>query len=480
MEPTESPGKSDFSQAYYYAIFSSALSFTAMLCVLLHGLGVIRKYYTPQPEWSPIQRALFRQSIALTVYLLIGAIIFAAIEGWAFLNALFWADFTLLTIGLGGEFTPKTIFGRALTLPYTTLGIVWVALLVVSVRKLMNRAHLRVTTQLTERRLNQLQATLVNATRERGPMINKHTFNQIRRIETRAEITCKLIVLTASVIAALLILLGGAAVFKLAEAYQGWTYGSSCYFAYISLLTVGYGDYIPSSEIGKSFFVLWSLLAVPTLTIFINNSVDALYGSCDSLLSPFQRFLQCRRCQPQRIQQSVQRTADTTAPSAEKDIENMGSGGACISQQMLSHFKNDGPSQNSRNMSNNTSRLNRRLHCCLLAQELRNILLDMKSQGSKKYTYEEWCYYVNLLGPFTEYQGQNNVAEESHDYKGKSKIYTELPNSSSFPPTSEAIQWVSQKSPLLCSNESEWLSMRLSSRLMGISSWLVAQDHIEN
>ncbi|KAF1977624.1 voltage-gated potassium channel, partial [Bimuria novae-zelandiae CBS 107.79] len=268
-QPQKWSTKTKFTQAYYYAIFSSALSFTTLLSVVLHGLGVIRKYYAKQTKWDTNQRALFRQSISLTLYLLIGSVIFARIEGWAFLDALFWAEFTLLTIGLGGEFTTKTTLGRTLLLPYAILGMVLVALLVISVRKLMKGGRLHFTNQLTERYLKQLRETL---TRDGGPvypMSNEYTFNLIRRIGPKAEKRCSRIALSISVTATLIILLGGAAIFEIAEADQGWTYGTSCYFAYISLLTIGYGDYVPTSEAGKSFFVVWSLLAVPILTIVI-------------------------------------------------------------------------------------------------------------------------------------------------------------------------------------------------------------------
>ena len=55
------------------------------------------------------------------------------------------------------------------------------------------------------------------------------------------------------------------------ERNQGWTYFGSLYFSYTSLLTIGYGDFAPQSNSGKPFFVFWSLLAIPTLTILISN-----------------------------------------------------------------------------------------------------------------------------------------------------------------------------------------------------------------
>lgn len=39
---------------------------------------------------------------------------------------------------------------------------------------------------------------------------------------------------------------------------------------------VGYGDITPASNAGKAFFVIWSLLAVPSLTILISNMGDTI------------------------------------------------------------------------------------------------------------------------------------------------------------------------------------------------------------
>lgn len=57
---------------------------------------------------------------------------------------------------------------------------------------------------------------------------------------------------------------------------QDWTYFESMYFAYTSLLTIGYGDFSPISNSGKPFFVFWSLLAVPSLTILISDMGDTV------------------------------------------------------------------------------------------------------------------------------------------------------------------------------------------------------------
>jgi hypothetical protein len=64
-------------------------------------------------------------------------------------------------------------------------------------------------------------------------------------------------------------------VFYYAEHSQTWSYFQSVYFAVISLLAIGYGDFTLQSPAGKAFFFLWSLIAVPTMTMLVSTVVDA-------------------------------------------------------------------------------------------------------------------------------------------------------------------------------------------------------------
>lgn len=41
-------------------------------------------------------------------------------------------------------------------------------------------------------------------------------------------------------------------------------------------MTIGYGDLYPESNLGKPFFVLWTLIAVPSVTILISNMGDTV------------------------------------------------------------------------------------------------------------------------------------------------------------------------------------------------------------
>jgi potassium channel subfamily K, other eukaryote len=74
----------------------------------------------------------------------------------------------------------------------------------------------------------------------------------------------------------------GAVVFMCVERrLQNMTYFQSLYFCWVSLLTIGYGDFSPQSNAGKPFFVVWSLVAVPTMTILISDMGETIVMSID-------------------------------------------------------------------------------------------------------------------------------------------------------------------------------------------------------
>jgi len=469
------------NQAYYYAISSSAFSFLALLCVLLHGFGTIKRYYPRRAEWSSLETALFRQSISLTAYLLIGAVIFASLEDWAILDALFFVDFTLLTVGLGGEFTPKNASAQTFLLFYAIIGIALVALMVISVRKMAQQGHIRVTQHFTGKYLKELEGTLAENNECKNPMVDENTFDLIRSISRKAEKTCSRIALTISIIATLMILFGGAAVFKVAEADQDWTYGDSCYFTYISLLTIGYGDLIPTSEAGKSFFVVWSLLAVPILTVFIGNSVDTVYGTYRRLLSPFRRLFQGSRYLIRKAWQSLRVTThaqNLNHPMEGENIETIQQRENTSAQEAQAHPTRYQSLETHRNLMDQTREATLQTHCLLLANELRNAIRAMKSETTKKYSFSEWNFYMRLTK--STCPPIDTTLNGTRTRKDKSQVAPEMQNTPSLLLPIQRNEWVVQVSPLLCSNEPEYIFLAIANRLTELLYWESGQSSLEH
>ena len=67
----------------------------------------------------------------------------------------------------------------------------------------------------------------------------------------------------------------GAVAFKFSE---NWNYGDSLWFCFIAMITIGYGDFHPYTQLGRAIFVIWGLMGVAVLTILLAVIQDA-FGS---------------------------------------------------------------------------------------------------------------------------------------------------------------------------------------------------------
>ncbi|KAJ7276611.1 hypothetical protein C8J57DRAFT_1309832 [Mycena rebaudengoi] len=274
--PDTFPGH-QFTQSYYYAIISSAIYVILPSLLVANTIGAYYFHAYP-PSFNALtipQRTLMLQTITYVCYLAAGAGVFAGVEGWNYLDAVYWADYTLLTIGLGTDFPPKTHAGRALLIPFAVGGVALLGLVIGSIRGLvLERGKIKV----TRRTMHQERAKWIKRLDDPDEAWKREEWEIMRHIQQRAETTRKYSALGSSLLAFLLLWFFGALVFWYAEAPQGWTYFQSLYFSYTALITIGYGDFYPQSTAGKPFFVVWSLMAVPTVTILISNVGDIMVG----------------------------------------------------------------------------------------------------------------------------------------------------------------------------------------------------------
>jgi len=125
-----------FSQAFYYAVFSAGLYFICASLMLTTVISAYLGHCCMEFKLTMSQRTLMLQTITFLVYLLVGSAIYAHIEGWHFLDAVYWADFTLLTVGIG-NIAPVSNLGRGLLFPYAIGGIIALGLVVGSIRSLV-------------------------------------------------------------------------------------------------------------------------------------------------------------------------------------------------------------------------------------------------------------------------------------------------------------------------------------------------------
>ncbi|KAH7078512.1 hypothetical protein FB567DRAFT_451000 [Paraphoma chrysanthemicola] len=472
------------SQAYYYGIIAAGLYFIISSLLVFTAFGAWRGHYSKDFQLTASQRTLMLQTIGFMVYLLLGALVFSKVEGWHFLDAVFWADFTLLTVGIGGEFVPKTHTGRSLLFPYAIGGLIMVGLVIGSVRSLiLEHGKQKMSARMVEAKRQKVLASIDNESHTiKVGLFEKITFSQkglseaqrreqefdiMRRIHELSERRRRYTALATSTIAAMLLWLIGAVVFMYSEQPQGYTYFTWLYFAYTSLLTVGYGDFTVASNSGKAFFVFWSLLAVPTLTILISNMGD-------TIIKAFKDFtiwvgsltvLPDEKGLNSALKVGLKRIK-TGKARKKKDLDREGASRAPEKRsvdRIAKHIEDDELGQ-AEEAGEHGDFLERDIHFYhfILAKEIGKLMKDLETSPGKQYSYEEWTYYLRLIGQDENDSSGHRRPEDQykHDEGDAPDIGTADDGDT------EAWSWLGIRSPLMGNtNEPQWLLQRLSTTL---------------
>ncbi|KJK81744.1 hypothetical protein H634G_03006 [Metarhizium anisopliae BRIP 53293] len=289
-----------WSQAFYYGIWAAILYFVDASLMAVTFWGASSGHYPKDFNLTRSQRTLMLQTILFLMYLLLGALIFSKIENWRYLDAVYWADVTLFTVGFG-DFAANTTLGCALLIPYALIGVISLGLVISSIRSMiLERGRRRLDARMEEKNRRRFIRTMTKSGHDEilspidddtvsnwGPENaglphnefdrRKTEFLLMRKIQQQASIRRKWMAMAISTGVWILLWLVGAVIFVSAEEpYQQWNYFDAFYFCFISLMTIGYGDRTPNSNAGKSFFVFWSLLALPTMTVLISNAGDTV------------------------------------------------------------------------------------------------------------------------------------------------------------------------------------------------------------
>ncbi|KAG6829160.1 hypothetical protein H0H92_005504 [Tricholoma furcatifolium] len=413
------------------------------------------KAYPPSFNTLTIpQRTLMLQTVTYFLYLALGAGVFSAIEGWQFCDGLYWADYTLLTIGLGTDFPLKRTASRALLIPYAAVGIMMIGLVVGSVRGLVLE---RAKTEVAQRSLAKQRETFgarrrgAAATSSQGAW-NKEEFDCMRRIDRRAGLVQQYSALGSSFVAFLIVWTMGALVFWFSEMKpQSWTYFEALYFSYTSLLTIGYGDFYPQSNSGKPFFVVWSLIAVPTVTVLISNIGDTVVGYIKAGLF----WVGERTLLPERRKKLETKSVSTSSGSSregkqkERDDRASGSGSENESDSVR-ELKGDVERLGEAIEKGEETRGREGSLAARIAKEIRRLAQDIHTRTEVKYEWDEWLKWLEMLDM------DNNSQAAAAGGGEASESVSDAPSWS----------WLADDGPLFSRvTETEWVLSRLCSRL---------------
>ncbi|EPS40845.1 hypothetical protein H072_5256 [Dactylellina haptotyla CBS 200.50] len=463
-----------WSQAFYYAIIAAVLYFVIATLLVGNYIGILSGRYARQFTLTVAQRTLMLQTMSLMIWLCLGAGVFSKLEGWAFLDGIYFCDTTFLVVGLG-DYTLTTNAGRALLFPYAAIGIVIIGLIVSSIRGLvLERGKRKV-----ERRLLEKQREKIVDGGKNGSEIDlsseseKEKFELMREAQDKADQRRKWMALWVSITFFLLFWMVGAFVFMESEHAQGWNYFQSLYFCFTTILTIGYGDFSPTSNSSKPFFVIWSLLAVPMMTILVSNLGDTIIVMIKNLtlwlgewtvlpeekiaeLGGRNRWLKSER---QKMKQQRLKRSETLKEKAnrqqrdlaeemgepgekeeKRELERIGTGLVEEEEQQEQHGYGDGPDAM------------KFLHHDL-AIAIQELLPDLAGKATKQYTYEEWSNYIRLINTPTK-----SAREQSTPRINAPGMMAEKEG--------KETDWLGEDSPLMSrQSETEWLLTKLCSRL---------------
>jgi potassium channel subfamily K, other eukaryote len=488
------------SQAYYYAILAAILYLIIASVMVFTVVGAYLEKYKKEFYLTTAQRTLMLQTMIFMAYLLLGALVFKKVEKWQYLDAVFWADFTLLTIGLGVPFAPATHLGRALLFPYAIGGILTVGLVIGSVRSLvLERGKHKMAARFVEKKREKTVDSVDWENRtirvswfqkyqfsEKGlsePQRREQEFNAMRKIQQDADWRAKYMGLLISSSAALILWFVGAAIYAICERPQGWSYFTALYFSYVALLTIGYGDVQPVSNSGKPFFLLWTLMAIPTLTIFISHLGDTVIKSLADLAiwagnvtilpgeSPVSQELKAfihgitkgHLLNPKELRMDkppgfIPYGGDD---QMKEDIQTQLRNHAL--DRLAHHLETEELDEAlEADQSGDTRTRDIHLYHFILVKELKSLFTDLTKNPSRHYSYRDWAWYLKLLG--------QDEADGSLHQQATKMLSSDESTRREFGKADGRKHirwsWLGVRSPLMSiKTEPEWLAERLGAVL---------------
>lgn len=265
------------SIGFWYAVITSGLYFGCTITLSIHFIGYLCGAYPAKFNLLKNERSLMVFTVCFSIILIWGGGMFSRLLNISFGNSLYFCVVSILTVGLG-DVLPITVAARVLTLLYSYLGVVNLALIVAMTSGIIKATSSSVVffhnlEVLRVRELARVKNNEVTYTYEEA--FNK--MNKFRStVHSRKRINSLLSVLLAFVIFWNL----GSVALKFAE---DWSYFDGIYFCFLCLITIGYGDYAPASGAGRAVFVLWGLGAIPLMSAIISTLGEILLDLSESM-----------------------------------------------------------------------------------------------------------------------------------------------------------------------------------------------------
>lgn len=270
----------EYQQGFWCAILSVCLSGATGILLVAH---LFVRFGTNHEQLRFEGRTFILSELTLFGTLAIEALIFSQLEGWSFLDGVYFSVVTVLTIGFG-DLSPTRPATKVLLFPFAIVGFALLSnqlSLIVSVVGQRTKARRRqwylnsvMAYQQYSEQHDLLKPKL--SVDKKSPSDANALKAEIARLHRMAEARQSvedILDLTYSGLALVVFWVIGAVIFHYME---GWGFGDSFYFNYVFFITIGFGDFSPQTPVGRSVFVIWALIAVPIMTNFVVTTISTV------------------------------------------------------------------------------------------------------------------------------------------------------------------------------------------------------------
>lgn len=480
-----------YATAFYFAIIAACLYFFNTLILTINLLGYLLGHYPQHFALSNSQRTLILQTTAFGIWLIVGAAIFQKLIGISFSDALYFSEITVLTLGFG-DILATTPVARGIIFPYAVFGIVMLGLVIGSmnqffgeiendnvVRKKIDRKrqalvesspppendysgqdveNIRQETSESESRSRHSKISTINSAvfshsvfgrrKKQVTSETKDRFHAMRAIQNEVASFRRWFTLVQCLISFAIVWTIGALVFSTLQ--PELTYFGALYFNFVCLLSIGYGDITPNSNPARAFFVLWSLIAVPTMTTLISvmsdtvistfqRATNVLAGWSNISKSPLKhpRFMRIPLILKIGWTREAKRNSDTHESADEERVKSVS-----WSQAERPLRPSGKPAMEWKPSDMDVIQ---KLTCAI-----RRVTQDALD-GGNQYSYEEWAEFMQMI-------------QLSHPYLGE--MHTDKDEYGRL-----TWDWIGEWTPMMSKkSESEWILDRLCESMIRCSS----------
>ncbi|RPA83849.1 hypothetical protein BJ508DRAFT_360184 [Ascobolus immersus RN42] len=276
-------GSKFYAQGYWLTIASTVLTGVSFFMLLINFLGYKKRYYH-NFELTLKQRLLMVQTMGFFAWMALGSLIFAVIEHMRFVKSLYFVVVTLLTIGFGDgnaqiiqdiKSRLRKKMKKAGITPATGHAVPDLEMTQIQTNATGNTIETLPTQTTNRRHSHELVEKAANGEAQAREKLRER-FQRRRKREAHMSKVKKRITAVASIISFVAFWSIGAVIFSSTE---NWTFFEGFYFCFVSLLTIGYGDYVVTTDPGRAIFIIWALLSVPLITIVISYLSDSVIST---------------------------------------------------------------------------------------------------------------------------------------------------------------------------------------------------------